>query len=274
MGRYLDRVGSKDNPLQGLSLDYQLQPSIASTKVPVASLASPDDYSFWAPGVWGEVENRMLDAMGPLGARRRDPFLNQAAKATYQSDRLRRQLAPFKSNGNGYGSPVQYPKVDSGFPDQLAGLAAMLASNLPLRCVAITAPGEYDTHSDQPQALADGLDVTARSLFAFQRDLEARGLANRVLTLVWSEFGRRAEENGSGTDHGAAGTAFLMGTRARGKMIGEFPGVTKLDEDGNLRNTSDFRSIYSSLLEQWLGQDAGPIIPGASGFARPTLVKA
>jgi uncharacterized protein (DUF1501 family) len=273
MGRYLDRVGSRDNPLQGLSLDYQLQPSIASTKVPVASLASPDDYSFWASGVWGEVENRMLAAMGPLGARRKDRFLNQAAKAAAQSDRLRHQLAPFKSNGNGYGSPVAYPKVDSGFPDQLAGLAAMLAANLPLRCVAITAPGEYDTHSDQPQALADGLDVTAQSLFAFQRDLEARGLANRVLTLVWSEFGRRAEENGSGTDHGAAGTAFLIGTRARGKMIGEFPGVTKLDEDGNLRNTSDFRSIYSSLLEQWLGADAKGIIPHASSFGRVPLLK-
>ncbi len=89
------------------------------------------------------------------------PFLNQAAKAAAQSDRLRQQLAPFA--GNGYGTPVSYPDVDDSFPHQLAGLAAMLAANLPLRCVAITAPGEYDTHSDQPQALADGLDVTARS---------------------------------------------------------------------------------------------------------------
>jgi uncharacterized protein (DUF1501 family) len=274
MGRYLDRAGSKDNPLQGLSLDYQLQPAIASTRVPVASLASPDDYSFWASGVWGEVENRMLAAMGPLGARRRDPFLNQAAKAAAQSDKLRRQLVPFKSNGNGYGSPVAYPKVNSGFPNQLAGLAAMLAANLPLRCVAITAPGEYDTHSDQPQVLADGLDVTAQSLYSFQRDLEARGLADRVLTLVWSEFGRRAEENGSdGTDHGAAGTAFLIGTRVRGKMIGEFPGVTNLDNDGNLRNTSDFRSLYCSLLEQWFNADAKGIIPHASSFGRVPLLK-
>ena len=118
----------------------------------------------------------------------------------------------------------------------------MLGAGLPLHCVALTAPGEYDTHSDQPQALADGLDITAQSLFAFQRDLEARGLADRVLTLVWSEFGRRGEENGSdGTDHGAAGTAFLIGSRAKGQMIGEFPGLKNLDEDGNLRPTSDFR---------------------------------
>jgi uncharacterized protein (DUF1501 family) len=275
MGRYLDRHGTNDNPLQGLSLDYQLQPSLASTKVPVASLAAPDEYSFWAPGVWGEVEDRMLATLGRLGAHRRDPFLNQAAKAIKQSDRLRRQLAPFaKNSDNGYGSPVQYPDDDSGFPRQLAGLAAMLDAKLPLHCVALTAPGEYDTHSDQPQALADGLDLTARTLFAFQRDLEARGLADRVLTLVWSEFGRRGEENGSdGTDHGAAGTAFLIGSRARGQMVGEFPGLANgLDDDGNLKPTSDFRGVYCSLLEQWLGADPSAVIPGARGFARPALV--
>src|SRR5207247_5452424 len=201
-----------------------------------------------------------------------DPFLNQAANATAQSDRLRRQLAPFV--GNDYGTPVPYPDVDDSFPKQLAGLAAMLAASLPLRCVALTAPGEYDTHSDQPKALADGLDITARTLLAFQRDLEARGLADRVLTLVWSEFGRRAEENGSdGTDHGAAGSGFLIGTRTRGKMIGEFPGVDNLDDDGNLRATSDFRAVYSSLVEQWLGADAAAVIPGASSFQRTTLLK-
>jgi uncharacterized protein (DUF1501 family) len=275
MGRYLDRVGSKDNPLQGLSLDYQLQPSLASTRVPVASLAAPDEYTFWAPGVWGEVEDRMLGTLARLGARRRDPILNQAAKAAAQSDRLRRQLAPFAANSDhGYGSPVAYPAGDDGFPRQLAGLAAMLAANLPLRCVAITAPGEYDTHSDQPQALSDGLDLTARSLLAFQRDLEARGIADRVLTLVWSEFGRRAEENGSdGTDHGAAGSAFLIGTRVRGQMIGEFPGVKNLDRDGNLKPTADFRGLYSGLLEQWFGTDAAGVIPNARSFARPALLK-
>jgi uncharacterized protein (DUF1501 family) len=275
LGRYLDRVGSHDNPLQGLSLDYQLQPALASSKVPVASLAAPNEYTFYAPGVWGRVEERMLETLGPLGARRSDPILNQAAAAAAQSDRLRRQLAPFAaSSGSGFGSPVPYPDVDSSFPRQLAGLAAMLGANLPLRCVAISAPGEYDTHAEQPKALADGLDVTARSLLAFQRDLEARGLADRVLTLVWSEFGRRAKENGSdGTDHGAAGTAFLIGTRVRGRMVGEFPGVTSLDEDGNLRATSDFRALYCSLLEQWLGADAAGVIPGARGFQRPQLLR-
>ena len=92
---------------------------------------------------------------------------------------------------------------------------------------------------------------------------------------MWSEFGRRPEENGSqGTDHGAAGCAFVIGSKAKGEMVGEFPGLANLDANDNLRMTSDFRAMYCSLLEQWLGYDAGPIIPGASGFARPTLVAA
>src|SRR5256714_4857632 len=151
----------------------------------------------------------------------------------------------------------------------------MLAAGLPLRCVALNAPGEYDTHSDQPTALADGLKLTSESLFAFQRDLEARGLADRVLTLVWSEFGRRAEENGSsGTDHGAAGTAFLIGSRASGKLVGEYPGLASgLDDDGNMKPTSDFPGIYSALLDHWLGPDPAGVIPTASSFERPVLVQ-
>jgi uncharacterized protein (DUF1501 family) len=151
----------------------------------------------------------------------------------------------------------------------------MLAGGLPLRVVALTAPGHYDTHSDQASALAKGLQLTADSLLAFQRDLEARGLADRVLVHVWSEFGRRGAENGSGgTDHGAAGVGFLIGTRTKAKMIGEFPGLRDgLDEDGNVKATADFRSVYASLLEQWLGMDAGAVIPNADSFGRPVLVR-
>ena len=72
----------------------------------------------------------------------------------------------------------------------------MLSAGLPLRVVALTASGGYDTHDNQAAELSDGLKLTANSLLAFQRDLEARGLADRVLVHVWTEFGRRARENG------------------------------------------------------------------------------
>jgi uncharacterized protein (DUF1501 family) len=172
---------------------------------------------------------------------------------------------------------MQFPEPDaypdgSDFAQRLRALAAMLAAGLPLRCVAIDAAGSYDTHSDQEASLPQDLKVTCDSLVAFQRDLEARGLADRVLVHVWSEFGRRPAENGSGTDHGAGGCSFLIGTQASGHMVGEFPGLAQLDEDDNLRVTSDFRGVYRGLLEQWFGVDAAQIIPGAASFAVPTLL--
>ena len=279
LGRYLDQAGSPDNPLQGLSLESRLQPALATARMPVASIDGPDRFDFWTRNVWGEVETRMLDAIGALGALPHggDPALAQATAAARQSATLRRQLLPFrpKKDQPGYTSPVAYPGGDDDdFPRRLAGLAAMLGSGLPLRVVAMSAPGMYDTHDNQPQELADGLRLTADSLLAFQRDLEARGLADRVLVHVWSEFGRRAKENGSnGTDHGAAGAGFLIGARTSGRMIGEFPGLANLDRHGNLRATSDFRGLYSALLEQWLGADADAIIPGARKFARPAVLK-
>lgn len=276
LGRLIDRVGQPDNPLQGLALDGELSPALATARLPVSALHGPGDYDFWAPGVWGDVENWMLEAMPAIGgvhAGARDAGLRQAGQIAVQAAKLRQQLRPFA--GQDIASPVTYPaEEDSDFGKRLAALAAMLGAGLPIRCVALTAPGDYDTHDNQPADLAKGLKTTSDALLAFQRDLEARGLADRVLVHVWSEFGRRGEENGSaGTDHGAAGTGFLMGTRARGQMLGEFPGLANLDDDGNLRATADFRQIYCGLLERWFGVDAAAVVPDAARFSRPALVK-
>ena len=272
MGRYLDRHGVKDNPLQGLTLNWDLSPALAAGSVPVATMSSPDDYDFWSPGVWGPVEDRMLTSIGTFGAGATfDPGLSQARGAADATGRLQAQMAPFQ--GKVYPEPDAYP--NTSFGERLRALAAMLAADLPLRCVAIDATGGYDTHSDQESSLPGNLQSTCDSLMAFQRDLEARGLADRVLIHAWSEFGRRPAENGTGTDHGAGGCSFLIGTKASGHMVGEFPGLaaSDLDEDENLRSTSDFRGVYRGLLEQWFGVDAAPIIPGASGFPAPMLLK-
>jgi uncharacterized protein (DUF1501 family) len=278
LGRYLDRVGTPDNPLQGLALDASLAPALASARVPVAAVDSPDSYDFWARDVWGEVEQLMLDATARIGAAHAhgDRAMAQVGGAAMHTGALRTQLAPLRSSDGqpGFTSPVAYPtSEESDFPARLAALAAMLAAGLPLRCVAITAPGDYDTHANQVENLGEPLKLACDSLTAFQRDLEARGLADRVLIHVWSEFGRRAEENSEGTDHGAAGLGLVIGTRAAGRMIGEFPGLDVLDEHGNLRATSDFRGVYAGLLEQWLGTDAAGIVPDAGRVARPQLVK-
>jgi uncharacterized protein (DUF1501 family) len=276
LGRYLDHVGTPDNPLQGLSLDGSLAPALAAASVPVAAVAGPDDYGFWARNVWGPVEDRMLGAIGELGdahAGTGDHALGQAAGAATQAAKLRTQLAPFGEKG-AIVAPVAYPDSKDDFPGRLKALAGLLGAGLPIRCVAISAAGEYDTHDDQEEDLANGLKLTADSVLAFQRDLEARGLADRVVTHVWSEFGRRAKENGSGgTDHGAAGVGFVIGSRVNGGLIGEFPGLDQLDSEGNLRATSDFRGLYCALLEQWLGVDPAAVVPGAARFQRPQVIR-
>ncbi len=273
LGRYLDTVGTQDNPLQGLSLDSGLLPALATAKTPVAALESPSRYLFSdSRAAKFPLEAQMLKAAGAIGSAHAvgsDAALGQAGRAAQQALHLHNELGTFADAGG----KVPYPQSNDPFPSRLAGLAAMISAGLPLHCVSITAPGHYDTHADQPRALSDGLKLTSDSLLSFQRDLEQRGIADRVVVHVWSEFGRRAKENGSqGTDHGAAGVGFLIGTRVRGGMVGEYPGLQSgLDSRGNLQATSDFRGVYSALIAQWLGGDPTRVIPGS--FAQPTLIR-
>lgn len=268
LGRYLDIVGDEENPLQGLSMDGTLSPMIATAQKPVAAISSVDSYEMWSR-VDEPIDTEMYKSFAAFGSLPSDSAaMLQVRRATAQTEKVREELT-------GVGkieSPVTYPEGE--FAHKLAGLANYLERGLPVRVVTLRAAGGYDTHSGQAQDLATDLTETCAGILAFQRDLEARGLDDRVMIEMWSEFGRRPEENGSaGTDHGAAGCAFVIGSKSQGQMVGEFPGLTNLDQDDNLRVTSDFRAMYCSLLEEWLGFDSAQVIPGASGFVKPKLVK-
>lgn len=270
LGRYIDRTGSDENPLQGLSLDGTLSPSIATASKPVAAVDDPTDYDLYTRGVGNPVTSPMYDAFGNFGGFPSDSEqMSQVRRATTQTNDLREQLASFAD----FTPPVPYPNTN--FAEKLSGLAEMIGRGMPLSCVTVSAPGGYDTHSDQEGSFATNLGRTCDAILAFQRDLEARGEDDRVLIEAWSEFGRRPDENGSaGTDHGAAGCGFVIGTRAKGEMVGEFPGLASLDNDDNLLWTSDFRGMYCSLLEQWLEEDPDGIIPGEASLPRYSLVDA
>jgi uncharacterized protein (DUF1501 family) len=271
MGRYLDLVGSDDNPLQGLSLSDTLSPALAATRVPVATVADPFQYNFYAQGVQSTVQTGMRSAFAGVGTASSpddDDAVAYARSATADTAALREQLLALQSASE--TSTVTYP--DTYLGKRLKAVAAMLGLGMPMRCVAVDADGFYDTHSAQEPRLSKGLKTTADAIFAFQRDLEARGLQDRVLMHVWSEFGRRPKENLNGTDHGSGGASLVIGSRAKGQMVGEWPGLATLDSLDNLRSTVDFRTIYCSLLEQWMGVDASLVIPGAAGIARAALV--
>jgi uncharacterized protein (DUF1501 family) len=110
--------------------------------------------------------------------------------------------------------------------------------------------------------------VLGQALSAFQADLTARGIVDRVTTLVFSEFGRRAGENASfGTDHGAGGPMMVVGSQVRGGLAGAPAPLTGLVQ-GNLQVTTDFRSVYRGILGEWLGGDPALILPGAPALAR------
>ncbi len=280
LGRYLDQVGTANNPLQGLSMDSEMNPTLATAVNPVAAIDRPESFSLWLQDVWGDVFNLTLDsasAMGDAHHRAADSAIAQVAGAASEVGVVRRALAPFR-NADGkpaYTVPVTYPTSStSDFPQRLAGLAAMIAAGLPMRCVALTPETQFDTHATQSETFTPGLTTIAEAIAAFQADLEARGIADRVLVHVWSEFGRRAQENGGlGTDHGAAGVGMLIGTRATGTMVGEWPSLTNLDVNGNQKENVDFRSVYASLLEQWFDHDAASVIPDARTFARYQLIR-
>jgi uncharacterized protein (DUF1501 family) len=288
LGRYLDVAGDGTNPLQGLSLDGQINPTLATAKNPVAAIDQPDNFAVWVNGVWGDAAEWTLESASSLGDRQRrshDPAIKQVASAASEVGIVRRTLKPWSKLSDGasgtstnpgsiYGSAATYPAAsDDDLPARLAGLASMIAAGVPLKCVALTTDVQFDTHSSQSTTFSTGVKLVSDSLAAFQADLEARGVDNRVLVHVWSEFGRRAQENGSdGTDHGAAGTSLLIGSRVNGGMIGEFPALSRLDDNGNQLVNVDFRGVYASLLEQWFDHDAGAVIPHAHRFKRYSLL--
>ncbi|MFZ2492479.1 MAG: DUF1501 domain-containing protein [Thermoanaerobaculia bacterium] len=130
------------------------------------------------------------------------------------------------------------------------------------RLVWVTAGG-YDTHNNQLDTHAALLSDVSESLAAFWSDAERNGFSDRVVVMGWSEFGRRAQENASnGTDHGKAGTVFLLGGGVKGGAIyGDVPDLGSLDQ-GDLRNEIDFRSVYSTLIQDWMKLDPHPVLHG------------
>ena len=276
LGRLLDRSGSPDNPLQGISLSNTLSPVLRSAGAPVAAVSSPNAAQFWVPGLYGVTQQMTMNAWDEMAARgAARPGERAATSAARLAKQVADRLAPYRHDDkqpDPLGPPVAYPR-NNGLGAKLSQLAGLLSQPLGIRVAAVEADGEFDTHDSQPLDLGSSLREVSEALSAFQADLEARGLADRVLTFVWSEFGRRPQENRSaGTDHGAGGVAWVQGTRARSGVLTDYPDLGRLDRQDNLAVTVDFRRVYSSLLEQWLGTDASDVIPNSAGFGRLQLV--
>ena len=132
--------------------------------------------------------------------------------------------------------------------------------------------GGYDTHSAQADSHRNLLREFSGAMKAFLDDLKTSQLAERVVVLAFSEFGRRVQENGSaGTDHGVAGPVFLAGSAVQGGFFGEHPSLSDLDQ-GDLKMSIDFRRVYATILKDWLGIEPAPVLGGT--YAPAELFKA
>jgi uncharacterized protein (DUF1501 family) len=278
LGRWLDRHGSADNPLQGLSAGGSLSPTLRSAGAPVASVADAGDAQLSMWSVWGDWGTAAVDAYAALS--RSTPHAAgpaSAARAARLAHTVSERLAPFRQKDDKspdpLAGPVAYP-AGNDTADRLKVLAGLIAQPLGIRVATVDADGQFDTHEGQAQTLDRDLGAVGEALATFQADLEARGVADRVLTFVWSEFGRRPGANKSaGTDHGAGGVAWVQGPRAVGGILTEYPSLNDLDREKNLKVTVDFRRVYGSLLAQWLGTDPAEVIPGAAQFGQVGLVR-
>lgn len=191
--------------------------------------------------------DRLLEAGSPGGEL---AFLRRTAKVAYQTAARLGQVA------QEYRSAVPYPP--NGLAQKLKLVAQMIASDVGTRIFFVSLGG-FDTHSQQAAAHAVLLHQLGSALAAFYRDLKGHELHDRVMVVTFSEFGRRVKENASlGTDHGAASQMFVL-TPVQGGIFGPHPSLTDL-EDGDLKFHTDFRSVYATLLEKWLGIDSQPVL--------------
>jgi len=197
----------------------------------------------------------------PAKAETQKEFLMRTAlDAQVSSDRIRAAVAKKPL--------VEYP--NHALAQQLRLVGAMIRDGMPTR-VYYASMGGFDTHGGQLGPHGNLMRAFGDSIRAFQRDLKESGHDARVTTMVFSEFGRRVKQNASGgTDHGTAAPVFLVGPSVRPGVFGHHPSLTDLDQ-GDLKHGVDFRSVYASVLEDWLKAPSEKVLRGS--FQNPRLFK-
>lgn len=243
---------SNPSPAALTSISYLPSPATAAQNAVAAAVRDPDQFGFeFTNPVPEDSELRrellhqgFLDSVGRADSLSSISATGLAAESVVDLvGRIPEEEVP----------PVAYP--ESVLAGDLAIAARFLASDVGARVVWVTTGG-FDTHADQGATHSNLLGELAGALDAFLEDLDVRGLSARTAVMVWSEFGRRVQENGSlGTDHGTGGASFFLGAPVNGGIYGDLPDLHRLDENGNLVFDVDFRSLYETVFAKHLGVD-------------------
>ena len=276
-----DRVGSEgwlglavreldpksENVLTGVNIGQGLPRAMSVAGVPVTSISDLEGY-----GVMNQIEKEQLrdkalqafkDIYGQaIGSGVVSEYIGKTGVDVLKGADM---LGDVASN---YQSSVEY--ADNSIAKSLRDVARIHLSGLGTR-IFYTNHGGYDTHANEmpthPKLMAD----LSGAISDFLDDLDQHDESENVAILVFTEFGRRMRDNGSGTDHGSGGGAFLFGKNVKGDLYSEYPSLAPSDwEHGeDLKHTIDFRGIYGTVLEQWLDLDAKPIVKGEFEQIKP-----
>jgi uncharacterized protein (DUF1501 family) len=256
LGRYFDDAPlARENLFKGVAVSRVLPEVLVSDRTDIPAIPALGNYSMIADknaAARDAFARQANDRSLPFAS----PYLAHVMEIEGDAQRSSEELPKLVA---GYTSKASYPATALG--RSLALAAQIVGSNLGTKAIYIE-HGSFDTHvsqkATQNQLLAQFSDAVA----AFYDDLAAHGNERRVLTLTFSEFGRRIEENGNrGTDHGEASPLFLIGGGVKGGLYGTAPDLSGTNM-GNVRYTVDFRSVYATVLERWLGRPSATVLNG------------
>jgi len=247
-----------ENVLTGVNFGRGLPRAMAAPQVPVASVGNLETY-----GVLTGIEADERDEALDLFSRMYSPAIGRGAVVDYLSHTGMDALkgADILSTApETYASNIEYGR--DTVAQYMRNIAMVHLANLGTRFLYTTAPyNSFDTHAGELTAHAKLWHDTSRAIADFYQDLSQNAASDNLILLVFTEFGRRVHDNGSGTDHGSGGVAFIIGDQIKGGLYGQYPSLAP-DQllEGDLHYNNDFRGLYSTLLEQWMGLDPQPIV--------------
>ena len=268
LGRAVKQLDpAKENVVTAVSMGPSLYRALVAPGVPVATVENLNNYGLLTDITPDEKRNRVLDRYkrmySPMiGSGPVMDFLGQTGlDAIKGADIL--NVAPEM-----YSSSIEYSA--NSISQKLKSIAQIHLANLGTR-IFYCDLGSFDTHASQLDTHANLWSSASNAIRDFFDDLREHDAANNVVMLLFSEFGRRVYDNGAGTDHGAGGACLVIGDNVKGGEYGEYPSMKENDLDqGDLVPSIDFRSVYTTLSEDWMNLDPIPIVGG--NFEKPAFI--
>ena len=263
LGRALRDIDpNKENVLTGVNFGRGLPRALAAPGVPVASVGDLETYGVLT-GIDDDTQRaKALDVFSRVYS----PMIGKGPVVDYLAQTGLDALkgADILSSAlDSYSSTVEYGGDDVG--QYMKNMVQTHLAGFGTKVLYTTAPyNSFDTHAGELANHTRLWNETSRAIADFYDDLKEHDASDNVVLLVFTEFGRRVHDNGSGTDHGSGGVSFVVGDAVKGGLYGEYPSLQ--DEkllEGDLHFNNDFRGLYSTLLEDWMGLDAKPIVNGS-----------